>query len=411
MPNIKPAAPQQELRKHVSAIHVSGDLSILERKLVNVLLLNAYDDLLTKRKHTLAAPMLYEMVGFASNNIDHLKQALTNVMSTVITFDMLGDGEKKKKRWEAATPLAYAKLEDGICTYEYSESLAEKLANPDIYAVINVGVQRQFSSGYALALYENCVRFRRSPSQSTGWRTVALWRRLLGADAPNYDEFKYLSNEVIKPAVREVNQVSNITVTPEYRRESRKVSEIRFLVEENPQRSVYDIELEPQSEVRDCEAYKLLADLGIGDKLAVNWIQGEGTEKALTIARYVAEKVSNGQIKGSAGGYARTLFESGASVDVSPAQKRAKQKARAKAPPQPMAPSPEAEQRAAQTKASVRALTAEEKATLAAEFSQAHPAKSRYNAARDTFADTAELTAYRQFTRTRAAAVIAARAP
>jgi len=36
-----------------------------------------------------------------------------------------------------------------------------------------------------------------------------------------YDDFKHFSSEVIKTAVKDINQVSNIIVTPGYEREAR----------------------------------------------------------------------------------------------------------------------------------------------------------------------------------------------
>lgn len=144
------------------------------------------------------------MLGFDSKNHDALKRALLKVMSTPISFDPLHDGGKTD--WEASPLIAYASIKSGTCAYEYSDWLAEKLANPDIYTLININLQRQFSGGYALALYENCLRFKRTGS--TGWISVETWRRLLGADASMYDEFKHFSSEVIKKAVKEINQVS-----------------------------------------------------------------------------------------------------------------------------------------------------------------------------------------------------------
>lgn len=45
------------VKKNVAAIHVSGKLTLLQRKLSNVLLLNAYDDLLAKpRTGSMRAP-------------------------------------------------------------------------------------------------------------------------------------------------------------------------------------------------------------------------------------------------------------------------------------------------------------------------------------------------------------------
>lgn len=44
---------QQELKKHVAAVHIRNRLSLLERKVANILLLNAYEDLLTQEVHTI----------------------------------------------------------------------------------------------------------------------------------------------------------------------------------------------------------------------------------------------------------------------------------------------------------------------------------------------------------------------
>lgn len=41
----------RELKKHVAIIHSSNKISLLQRKISNALLFNAYDDLLTKDEH------------------------------------------------------------------------------------------------------------------------------------------------------------------------------------------------------------------------------------------------------------------------------------------------------------------------------------------------------------------------
>jgi hypothetical protein len=45
------ASINEHVKKHVTAIHTSGELSLPERKTAYMLLLNAYDALLTKRTH------------------------------------------------------------------------------------------------------------------------------------------------------------------------------------------------------------------------------------------------------------------------------------------------------------------------------------------------------------------------
>jgi len=407
VPDIVPkgGATPQELRKNVSAIHVSGELSLLERKLVNVLLLNAFDKLLTERKHTIPVGILSKMLGRDdSNNVENLKRALTNIMKTVITFDLLSDS--KKAAWVAAPPLSFAGISEGVCTYEYSDWLSERLANPDIYAIINVNVQRQFTGAYALALYENCVRFRRVGS--TGWLSVALWRRLLGADADLYNEFKWFSAKVIKPAVSEVNQVSNIIITPEYRREGRYVKDIRFLVADNPQRSVLDA-ADDTDAIRESESFKRLVNLGIGERLAITWIQQE-PERALQVAIYTEERARRNQITGSTGGYARTIFENGTSLEVSPIE-RAREELKvattenAKAQ---QAAEKVAEARASATTAAIKALTIEQRRELAAEFIASNATVKSYRPETATFKDVVERTVFTSWLRTTIAAQLAA---
>jgi len=396
MANLKPLSlPPSELKKHVATVHVSGELSLLERKIVNVLLLNAYDELLTKKRHTLPVGILCTMLGFDSKNHDALKRALLKVMSTPISFDLLHDGGKTD--WEASPLIAYASIKSGTCAYEYSDWLAEKLANPDIYTLININVQRQFSGGYALALYENCLRFKRTGS--TGWIPVETWRRLLGADASMYDEFKHFSSEVIKKAVKEINQVSNIIVTPEYKREARRVVQIRFLVDDNPQRSMLDNdEDEDQKAVRGSDAFKRLTKLGVGDRLAISWIQQE-PERALQTALYVEERAKRKQIRGNAGGYARTVFEKGTIIE-SPRNQLKEAPA-----PAPITPDPtSADERARRTTEKVRALSLAEKQQFAAEYMAQGGKGNTYQHETGTFKNALERTAYTSWLRAKLAA-------
>jgi len=76
------ALRRQSVKKNVAAIHVSGKLTLLQRKLSNVLLLNAYDALITKPKHQIDAQTLCLMVGYNSNDMATLKQSLRSLAET-----------------------------------------------------------------------------------------------------------------------------------------------------------------------------------------------------------------------------------------------------------------------------------------------------------------------------------------
>lgn len=270
------------VKKHVAAIHVSGKLTLLQRKLSNVLLLNAYDTLVSRQKHQIDARTLCLMIGYNSNDMETLKQSLKGLAETVAEWDMLD--EKGQQEWGVSSLLSYAKLKGGICEYAYSPALAEKLHDPKVFALINLNIQRRFTSGHALALYENCYRFVRTGS--TGWWPLDLFRRLMGLDGSSYYEtFKHLNAKVIKPAVAEVNKTSNIIVTPETRKQGRVVTEIRLRIKENPQLAILDID--DGEGMRHGAVYSRLREHGVSDRLARQWLSVHGETQVAAKLDYV----------------------------------------------------------------------------------------------------------------------------
>lgn len=224
----------QNLKKHVAAIHINNRLTLTQRKASNVLLYNAYDSLLTARVHRIRVKDLAEAIGFNTHNLDPLKEALKTLARTVLEWNIL-DEDGRQEEWGATTLLAQAVIKGGHCVYAYSPELCEKLYRPEIYALLNLSIQRKFSSSYALALYENCLRYRRVGT--TGWIDLDILKRLLGISEADgyYQDFRKFNDKVIKPAVRQVNDTSDLLLEIDYQREHRKVSAVRFRVSDNPQ--------------------------------------------------------------------------------------------------------------------------------------------------------------------------------
>lgn len=276
---------REAVKKHVAAIHVSGKLTLLQRKLSNVLLLNAYDTLTSHTRHQIDARTLCLMIGYNSNDLETLKQSLKGLAETVAEWDMLD--EQGRQEWGVSSLLSYATLKAGVCEYAYSPALADKMHDPKVFALINLNIQRRFTSGHALALYENCFRFVRTGS--TGWWSLDLFRRLMGLDgSAYYESYKHLNAKVIKPAVAEVNKTSNIMIAPETRKRGRAVTDIRFRIEENPQLAILD--LDDGAGVRHGPVYRRLRDLGVSDRLARQWLSAHGEAQVAAKLDYVGER-------------------------------------------------------------------------------------------------------------------------
>lgn len=316
----------ESVKKHVAAIHTSGELSLLERKLSNVLLLHSYDSLLTTRTHQLPVRTLMFVLGWTeSENTDKLREALRQLATTAVEFNVMDD---RKERWSVMPILSFAEIRGGICSYRYDEALAEKLFDPSIYATVNLGVQRRFSKSHALTLYENCLRFQKVGS--TGWIDLPVLRKLLGATQEYYDDFRRLNSKVIQKALKEINEVSDIEVSVEYQKLARSVVAVKFLIRQGAQQSL----LTPESEddfahVRDSEIFKKLRAHGIGDKLALSFVI-EDEERARMVVQLAEEKDKKGQIRSSTAGFIRTLIENKADVEESAYARQKKEAATAK---------------------------------------------------------------------------------
>ncbi|WP_281973902.1 replication initiation protein [Ruegeria faecimaris] len=318
MDHLSGALRRETVKKNVAAIHISGKLTLLQRKLSNVLLLNAYDALTSAQTHTIDARTLAMMVGYNSNDFDTLRTSLRALAETVAEWDMLD--EQGRQEWGVSSLLSFAKLKNGVCEYAYSPALAQKLYDPKIYALINVQIQRNFSSGHGLALYENCYRFVRIGS--TGWWALDVFRKLMGVDGSDYyTSFKHLNAKIIKPAVAEVNKSSDILIEPEFQKKGRTVTDIRFRIKGNPQKAMFEID--DSDGARNMQVYTKLRDQGVSDRLARQWISEHGEDYVAQKLDYVRQK---GGVKSTLGYLSAALRD-----DYQPPE-----------PEQPAKPSPEA---------------------------------------------------------------------
>ena len=215
-----------ELKKHINAIHCSNDLTLVQRKLFNALLFNAYSELLYKQRFSIKVKELSLLIGYNSHDYGKLKKALLGLMTIAIEWNVIDNSTGKEKQWQASSVLASADLSNGLCTYEYSQVLKELLYQPEIYGCIDMELISKFQSSYGLALYENCIRYQRIPH--TPWFNIDIFRKLMGVMGNKYTAFCDFKKRVIGIAVDEVNSISPISIFPEIERHNQKVTRIRF---------------------------------------------------------------------------------------------------------------------------------------------------------------------------------------
>jgi len=217
-----------KVKKPVEAIQCANTFSLLQRKMYNVLLANAAGNLFPEVTHRINMRTLCDLMGYRSNDYKTIKQKFRELRRMDIEWDVIN--EKGNNVWTNTSPLSLARVieGEGICEYEFTPSLLPYLDRPAQYAKFSLAIQAKFKSGYGLALYENCERYR-----NIGYSRafdIPTFRKLMGVGESEYLEFFALKRRVIAIAIKEVNQHADFDVEGEYEKKGRTIVSVKFLI-------------------------------------------------------------------------------------------------------------------------------------------------------------------------------------
>ena len=302
-----------EVIKASPAIQIQSKISLLQRRTWNVLLANAYNELPNKDIHSVSMVELAAKLGFGDGNQEYLKGVLRSLRSCEVEWNLLN--KDRKQVWGIASLLASAEIENGICTYGFAPHLRRLLYNPRVYAKLNLHLQNRFTRKYALVLWEVCFDyFDTTRGQGeTPFIPLQTFRELMAIEENDYTTFKSLNQWVIKPAIKEINAVTDYLVEVEQKRLGRRIAELKFRITRVKQLPVQE-SVFPDIENLPAVAVELL-QAGVDRKVALQITENEwevvAPEKRPTSGTYpdfrvyVCEKiemsVAAGGVKNRAG--------------------------------------------------------------------------------------------------------------
>ena len=219
-----------EVIKASPAIQIQSKITHLQRRAWNVLLANAYNELPDKDIHSVSMIELAAKLGFDSKNQEYLRDVLRSLRSCEVEWNLLN--KDNKQVWGVASLLASAEIENGICTYAFAPHLRLKLHNPRIYTKLNLRLQNRFKSQYAMVLWEVCFDYFDTDRDQgeTPFIRLEVFRELMGIGSDDYPVFKELNRNVIKPAIKEINDLTDYHVEVEPKRLGRRIAELKFRI-------------------------------------------------------------------------------------------------------------------------------------------------------------------------------------
>jgi plasmid replication initiation protein len=236
---------EKKIKKHVAIIHAYSLMSVLQRKIFNVLLYEAIKgDSGLHHKESISVECripfynVCKAVKFNSNNTQYLKEAIDGLASLKIEWNLLKD--------KVPTDISFLNLrvlhgsptffQDNTLNFSFHKVMLDLIDNPSIYGTVDLEIQSQFESKYGHALYENATRFVNL--QKNKIIQLETFRRLLGVREDKYPSMRELTRNVISPAVEEVNDRADFTLKAAGIKIGRKISAFELAVKSKKKVSI-----------------------------------------------------------------------------------------------------------------------------------------------------------------------------
>lgn len=299
----------KEFRKTNEAIGLrvmEGRLSLLTRKVFNVMMYHAQemrvpghnapiDTPAAKKYFWIPLADLAREAAYDSKDTEYLKQQLDELQN--IKLLMENERQWTSERLVASVTLVNPqglKKHSGQVWFGYAfpPEVHELVMAPGTYTRFSIFYQGLLRSGSALALYEVCRRYATNPSKVTASETYEHWFGVLTGNpivrnaepAP----YKYFKRDVIKPALSEINALTDITVELIEHKRGRRVERLQFRVDQSKQPQLGF----PSPLIVDMALIARVIRFGFTHSDASDFLAQHGQEKVRVCAAFVEARLS-----------------------------------------------------------------------------------------------------------------------
>jgi hypothetical protein len=252
-----------------------------------------------------------------------LKEDLKKLMTTVVEFNYLMSRDKQK--WEATTILADAKFgDDNKLYYSFSPMMPAKLNNLELYARINLSIQKNINSKAALILYELAKDhfISNHGKGQTPWISVEDLKRLMDCNNDkSYQTFKEFNRTILKKALKEIEDKTEIVVKPRLKIRKKICEAVKFDIRAKADKSsmINEVlgEKQPELTMEGNEIYQILVN---EHKLSPSQAQDVINKCSEDFIRkqiaYVVKYTSRPDFKGNHSAYLYSAFMRGGYEDT-----------------------------------------------------------------------------------------------
>jgi nucleoside diphosphate kinase len=186
-------------------------LTLTDRRVYNQLLANAWDKIAEPGQHMIPKR---ELQNTLHKGTDRLEDSIRRLMSAIVQVRVL-DGKKwVTKRVQLLGGNVIPDADDGFIRYDFQPLMREIISESRVFARLHRQIMFALSSKYSLALYE-MIQKRGNMNRTSEEMPIDDLRNFMGVPNGKLKPWINFKNFAITPAVREVSDLSDFTVTIE----------------------------------------------------------------------------------------------------------------------------------------------------------------------------------------------------
>ncbi len=214
-----------------SVITTKTNLNLLQIKIWSWMFYKAFYYHWAKNNFTVSLKELKEAVDYKGED-EHFRKTVLSLMNCLINFYTYEDNETIL---ETACILSYCQINDDLVTYHYNQLIESKITSKQMYKKLLMLIQNQFHSKYSRIIYGSCLN---NFNVNTGFGEHVVYleqlRRYLELEEHEYPLFREINRTIIKKALEEINDKSNLNIRVEYIKYGKSIIAIKFITNLNP---------------------------------------------------------------------------------------------------------------------------------------------------------------------------------
>ncbi len=300
--------------KHSSVVQMAADLTLNQRRSYNVMLANAFPNLSVQDSHTISIADLLRAIGSNTDNFRYAREFLLDMYRKDVVFNLFDRDKEHAEMWRVHSHLfADLAFHGNLVEYSYSPKLRKYIASPNFYIKLHLSIQQKFNCQYTIPIYEFLLDMLGAKRDyCTVKLTVGDFKNMNSVqDITLYEQFKYVNSRILKPALKEINAHSEISVGSELiKKGGNRVTDIKFTVKRNNL-----VKLDSVQTTCTPLQQEMVNYFNVPPSTASNWIKKHPEEDIRKAIQYVKDRVGKKKPierkQMNLGGYLRTVLEQG----------------------------------------------------------------------------------------------------